>query len=1052
MKCKGAIFDLDGVITATARVHFRAWKETFDEILLRRREHGGRQLREFSYEQDYIPYVDGKPRYQGVKSFLQSRDINVPWGDPSDTSSAETICAIGNRKRVRFRQLVQEEGVSLFDSTITLAQKLAGRGIKLGVASSSSDCGWILAQAELDQLFPIVVDGQISSQLGLRGKPEPDIFILAAEKMGLSPHDCMLVEDAYAGVEAGRSGNFGLVLGVARNVEIRELRSRGADMVVEDLAQFTVEELEEWFDRGMAQDAWRLSYHDFEPTEERLREALTTVGNGYFGTRGAFAGEAINGDIHYPGTYITGLFNQLETEVHGKTVRNNDFVNCPNWLAIQARVENGEVLRPLTSGLQDYRHFLDMRRGLSVREATFCDTAGRLTTIRTRCFASMARAHLGAIELTLIPRNYTGTVTLRSSLDGTVYNYGVQRYRQLNSKHLEPVTQQDLAVDGDAEPQVQLKVRTTSSKIDICMNAVSRLYCADDRLQPPRQVQQEPGFISEVFTLQVEQGREYRLEKSVSIFSSAHWDSNQPARDAEAELENIAPFEALLAQHETVWSEYWNLADVIVEGDRFAQKALRLHIYHLLTTANPASTFVDNGLPARGLHGEAYRGHIFWDELFIAPFYNLHFPEVTRNHLLYRYRRLGAARQIAREDGFAGALYPWQSADSGFRESQQLHYNPKSGQWDPDLSYLQRHINIAIAYNIWEYFFTSGDTAFIEEYGIEMLLEIARFWSSIAELDESDGRYHIRKVVGPDEFHEKYPDADEGGLDDNAYTNIMCAWLLHKTVETWDYLPRPVKQRVQRELDFEEAELERWRDIVKRLYVPMQQDGTIDQFAGWSNLKELDWNAYRRKYGNIRRLDRILKAEGTTPDAYKAIKQADMLQCFYMLAPAQVSNILQKMGYRVPDSTELLRVNYAHYVPRTSHGSTLSYVVHSSISNYLASHHQAKWNWFRDALASDIYDTQGGTTLEGIHCGVMAGSLEILLKGFAGINLFKDRVVLHPQLPGNWRRLAFKILHRGNRLAIDITPEKVCVWRIGDADAQELPCSETNDGFAVELE
>ncbi|TVQ41129.1 MAG: beta-phosphoglucomutase family hydrolase [Spirochaetaceae bacterium] len=1051
MSCKAAVFDLDGVITATAQVHFRAWKQTFDDYLRQRQKPGERQFQEFSYEQDYIPYVDGRPRYQGVRRFLASRDIRLPHGDPSDQAQAETICGIGNRKNALFRDLLHQEGVELFDSTVAFARNLAQQGIKLAVASSSADCGYILQETGLDRLFQTVVDGRVSRRLGLKGKPEPDIFLLAAERLGVAPYDCMMVEDACVGVQAGGKGNFGLVLGVARTVDAQLLLAHGADLVIEDMAQFSLADLDQWFTQGITQASWNLSYHGFAPTEERLREALTTVGNGYFGTRGAFVGEAINDDIHYPGTYVSGLFNQLKTEVHGKSIQNNDFVNCPNWLAIQLRVENGEELKPLTTRVQQWHHFLDMRQAVTVHEATFCDAADRVTTIRTRRIASMDRVHLGAIEYSIIPRNYSGSVTLRSRLDGTVYNYGVERYRQLSSKHLEAVASGELPAEGDDDGQIRLQVRTSQSAIDICMNAVSRFYLGQQRLHPSRQLQVEPGLVTEVFTLDVQEGREYRFEKTVSIFTSAHWDSQNPAADAREALRRVPSFGELLERHRAVWNGYWNLADFVVDGDRFAQKALRLHVYHLLATANPVSTFVDNGLPARGLHGEAYRGHIFWDELFISPFYNLHFPEVTHSHLMYRYRRLDAARRVAREEGFAGALYPWQSAGTGLRESQQLHYNPRSGRWDPDLSYLQRHINNAIAYDIWEYFFTTNDTGFVEQYGIEMLLEMARFWADITRFDEDDERYHIRKVMGPDEFHEKYPHAEEGGLDDNAYTNIMTAWLLHKTIETYCHMPSDVRQRVQRELSFDESELRLWRDIVQRMYVPMRDDGIIEQFAGWWELQELDWNAYRRKHGNIRRLDRILKAEGTTPDRYKAIKQADVLQCFYMLAPAQVAGILHKMGCEVGDPIELLRRNYDHYVPRTSHGSTLSYVVHSSISNSLASHQQDAWNWFREALASDIYDTQGGTTPEGIHCGVMAGSLEILLKGFAGINLFKDRIVLHPRLPDNWRRLAFKILHRGNRVAIDIVSGEVRAWRLENGTERELECTADGARLTVRL-
>ncbi len=188
----------------------------------------------------------------------------------------------------------------------------------------------------------------------------------------------------------------------------------------------------------------------------------------------------------------------------------------------------------------------------------------------------------------------------------------------------------------------------------------------------------------------------------------------------------------------------------------------------------------DASITARGLHGEAYRGHIFWDELFILPLYNIHFPKVAKSALLYRYHRLEAARKYAKEHGYEGAMFPWQSGSDGREETQVVHLNPLTGKWGPDFSSFQRHVSLAIAYNIWQYFHTTEDMDFMKDYGAEMFLEICRFWASKAQLDDKTGRYSIKNVMGPDEFHEKYPGSEEGGLKDNTYTNIMVVWTLSK--------------------------------------------------------------------------------------------------------------------------------------------------------------------------------------------------------------------------------------------------------------------------------
>lgn len=209
------------------------------------------------------------------------------------------------------------------------------------------------------------------------------------------------------------------------------------------------------------------------------------------------------------------------------------------------------------------------------------------------------------------------------------------------------------------------------------------------------------------------------------------------------------------------------------------------------TVVKTAAAELDVGVPARGLHGEAYRGHVFWDELFVLPYITLHFPEVARALLMYRHRRLPAARDAARLAGQSGAMFPWQSGSSGQEESQALHLNPRSGRWLPDHSHLQRHVGSAIALNVCRYGRATGDTGFLYGPGAELLLEIARFWAGAAVYDAQRGRYRIRGVLGPDEYHYAYPAAGEPGIDDNAYTNVMAAWVIHQGLELLDELPPP---------------------------------------------------------------------------------------------------------------------------------------------------------------------------------------------------------------------------------------------------------------------
>ncbi|WP_206454039.1 beta-phosphoglucomutase family hydrolase [Aurantimonas marina] len=230
-----AIFDLDGVVTRTARVHAAAWKRLFDEYLKQRAERAGEPFRPF-LDDDYRRYVDGKPRYDGVRSFLQSRGITLALGTPTDPPDRETISGLGNRKNQFLQESLEKDGVEVFDSTVALIRTLRGYGVRTALVSSSRNARAILDSADLTTLFDVCVDGSDSARLELKGKPQPDIFLAATEALGARRERAAVFEDAISGVQAGRAGGFGLVVGVDRADQAAALREAGADLVVADLA------------------------------------------------------------------------------------------------------------------------------------------------------------------------------------------------------------------------------------------------------------------------------------------------------------------------------------------------------------------------------------------------------------------------------------------------------------------------------------------------------------------------------------------------------------------------------------------------------------------------------------------------------------------------------------------------------------------------------------------------------------------------------------------------------------------------------------------------
>jgi len=1008
------VFDLDGVITKTALVHSSAWKKMFEDFLREREKKHGEPFREFSHQADYLPYVDGKPRYKGVASFLESRGIDIPFGDPSDTADMETVCALGNRKDIAFREILKKDGIGVYPSTVTLIKELKFRGIKVGVASSSKNCKPVLEGAGLMDLFETRVDGVVSAELGLHGKPEPDIFTVACDNLGVSYDKAVIVEDAVSGVQAGRNGRFGLTLGIAREENRDELKANGADIVVEDISEITPDDIQQWFKQGIKDDQWQISYVAYKKEKERIREALCSVGNGYLGTRGS-AEECKSNGVNYPATYIAGVYNRLSSEVAGRTIYNEDFVNVPNWTYINFKIGDGKWFDYNAADMIVFVKKLNFKTGEFSRKYVVRDEAGRETSIESYRIASMKNPHLCAVRYKITPLNYSDRITVVSALDGNIKNEGVERYKELNCAHLVPVS-------GGAEANVSyLLVETTQSKIKIAESAVLTAAKNGETLNPDIKNEVIPGAVRSSFSSELKENETLCADKVVSIYTSRDSGVDDASAASEKSLKNQKSYDEIYKESAAKWAGIWEEIDVMISGDRFAQKLIRMHLFHTFSTVSPHNKNIDAGIPARGLSGEAYRGHIFWDEWFILPLYNAHFPEVSKANLMYRYRRLDAARKYAKEHGCRGSMFPWQSGSEGVEETQVVHLNPLTGEWGDDYSSFQRHVSLVVAANIWEYYNVTGDIDFMKDYGAEMLFEICRFVESKSVLNEETARYEIKNVMGPDEYHEHHSNCPGGGLKDNSYTNIMAVWALDRAFDVLDALGEDAKNAVMKKINLSADELAGWEKIRHGLNLVIK-DGVLAQFDGYFELKELDWDNYRAKYGDIHRMDRILKSEGKTPDDYKVAKQADTLMAFYNLGQGTVKNIMAGLVYDAGD--DLLRENYDYYIQRTSHGSTLSKVVHAALSANMGEQKQS-WDLYMDALQSDYTDIQGGTTGEGIHTGVMAGTVILAMNTYAGVDFRGKILEINPALPQHWMSISFKAFFKGDRYSFVIKQNSI---------------------------
>jgi alpha,alpha-trehalase len=763
---------------------------------------------------------------------------------------------------------------------------------------------------------------------------------------------------------------------------------------------------------------WTLTYEGYDPAAQPLREALTTLGNGVFATRGSFA-ECTAGGPHYPGTYVAGVFNRLESEVAGRIVSNESLVNLPSWLPLAFRIDGGEFLRPDRVEILEACQRLDLRRGILAREMRFADGAGREFLLESERLVHMGRRDTAVLAWTITPRNWSGTLEIRSAIDGRVTNGGVARYRDLDGQHVDVVR-----TEAVGEESVLMLSRTNQSRVLVAQAVRTRAFAGKVRATAERRTELDPDQAAQILRVEVEAGKPLRVEKVLGLATSRTPATSEPAAAAAKVVRRLPDLDTLREGHTRAWRHLWDRADVVVENSTAdAQLVLRLHIFHLLQTVSPQLIGADVGVPARGLHGEAYRGHIFWDELFTLPFLTYRMPELTRSLLMYRYRRLDEARHLAAQEGLAGAMFPWQSGSDGREESQQLHLNPESGEWVADNTHRQRHVAAAIAWNVWQYHEVTGDDEFLSFYGAEMLLEIARMWASLAEWDADRERYVIRGVVGPDEFHTQRLGSDTLGLDNNAYTNVMAVWCLRTALAALQRLPDDRGTELRETLGITQEDLVVWREITSLMFVPFHGEGIISQFEGWEDLEELDWEGLRQRHGDIQRLDRILGAEGDDPNRYQATKQADVLLLFYLLPAEELREILEHLGYGWDD--ELIPRNVRYYLARTSHGSTLSRVVHAWVLS--RSDRKQSWHLFHDALMSDVEDIQGGTTSEGVHLGAMAGTVDLVQRCYTGMQSRDGVLWLNPLLPEALGRLHLRIRHRGRWLDLDLGPDTLTV-------------------------
>lgn len=709
--------------------------------------------------------------------------------------------------------------------------------------------------------------------------------------------------------------------------------------------------------------AWVVHQQGFDPLRDGSRQSRFAISNGFLGVPG---GRAINrgGCGVAPSlTYVAGLFDTLGVEQASPGL-----VPAPDWLRVEISLPDGP-LAPHPNTASFHSRTLDLRRGVLLTESHLAQAPGVAICLRMLCLVSLDERAIGVQLIRMEVEAGDTEVTLEASFDGLAFGLVTERLDQ------------DLGVWRTNASGKRLAIATAAS-----LDVDGKKLAADVR-----------GPFKQSWAWRAHPGQVVCFDRSVAVILSDAKDRD-PAHDVNAKLGTARAlgWRGVLARHEAAWVDRWDRSDVEVDGDATAQQALRFAAYHLNSAANPQDERVSIG--ARALTGADYRGHVFWDtEIFLLPFYTLTWPAAARALLMYRFHTLDGARAKAARMGWRGAMYAWESTDTGAETTPEHAIGPDRKVIDILCGTQEQHISADVAYAVWQYWSATGDETFLLDAGAEILLETARFWASRA-VREADGLHHVRGVIGPDEYHET--------IDDNAFTNVMARWNIRRATEVAALMRErwPVRwSDLSRRVRLNDAELEEWSGVADKIATGLDpRTGLFEQFEGYFALEDIDLTKYQ---GRSVPMDVVLGRERTR--ASQVVKQADVVALLGLLPeefPGQAG-----------------AANFAYYEPRCSHGSSLSRAMHGLVAARLGRDEMAL-DFFRQTSAIDLADTHAAID-GGVHIAALGGIWMTAVFGFAGLSLREEGLALNPQLPKEWRALSFGVQWRGR--AVKITVRRV---------------------------
>jgi len=995
------LFDLDGVLTTTRAVHVAAWRQTFDGFLASWDAPHGTSTARFDDLSDYAVYVDGKPREAGVRDFLASRGIALPEGGPDSPPAEESIWGLADRKERLVEAELERHGVQAIPGSVAWIRELREGGIKTAVVSSSSSCAAVLDSAGITNLFDTRVDGLTSLELGLAGKPAPDGFLEAARRLGVSPQRSVVVEDAIAGVEAGRAGSFGLVIGVDRTGNAQQLAAHGADLVVADLSELLVDPrnhihrsgprrnrlqaaAERIFATGSEYpaDPWRLVERSYNPDSVEQTETIFALSNGYLGLRGSFD----EGEPSYrPATLLNGFHETWPITypelAYGFAATGQTIMPVPDGTTIRLFIDEDPITCQTTE-VHEFERTLDMERGTLERSVVYQLSDGRRFRVSSTRFVSLAQRHLAGIRYEITALDEPGRLVVCSELTTTRVGGGDAGSDPRQSRTLTSETLQ-ADVEREAGRRVIRTYRTTSSDLAV---AAGMHHEFDPATVTHAHTRMDPGRAQIIFHVAAEPGQTVTISKWLAY----HYGEAEPAELAdrvELTLDHALTlgFAAALADHQHHVTSFWDRSELVWEGGIQAQQALHFNLFSLMQASLRSE---GHGVPAKGLTGTGYEGHYFWDtEAYLLPFLTHTSPEVARSLLMHRIRMLPDARRRARVVGCSGALYPWRTING---EEASANYEAGTAQY---------HIDADIAYALDQYAHVTGDTELMFRHGVELLVETARMWADLGFFsDRHGGNFVIHKVTGPDEYSTV--------VDNNLYTNVMAAHNLRAAADWVDRLQANSALNFQQLVERTRLgpdEPATWRRAADHMYIPYDQQAGVhlqdDHF-----LDQAPWDF-----------------AGTPADRYPLLLHYHPLVIYRHQVIKQTDVVFATVLLPERFSAEERRRIFEYYDPMTTGDSSLSECI-QAIAAADAGKYRSAEEYLIDAVALDIADTAGNLR-DGIHVASAGGTWMAVVYGFARYRWRTGD--LAPMLPTRARRLRIPLQIQGSQLDLDITEDAV---------------------------